>query len=527
MAIRSVLIKNRMNALSGHELTDAPIQRKSRFSIAELRGPIQFESISESSSVKSSEESADELGLESDKDDDEVVRIDSQLNRKKEHEVRKQALKDKKFEHVEKLRLHLRFIDTITAIVGLGGTTLAFIENESYYDDTNSSRNESTWTGNIIRIVVSISTLFLLLLVGYRTMIAYNLNREKKVGAASVVRPFLETWYFKAMWIEIIINAVHWPAFIDGEHEFYQLNGKLVVSNNAIFTTCTLARFYLALRLFEHYTKWSNRRSEMICEESGCEADTMFALKAVLKDRPLLILGFFISTTILICGVAARQFERPFADYNALKSQDYDYIWNCMWMIVLAMTTVGYGDFYPRTHMGRIFVVVAVMCGVFLISLIVVTMTISSQFTSSEAKAYSLLDRLNAKDASKAEAAQSVKYALMVNVIQRQRKTTELNDRELAQKKHLMTQHLAAFKREQNKSLHSDLTDEEMLRQLTEKINLDMEEISQHIKVAKDLTSQVEKIEKCQKATVECLVHCWKNSHDLLLKVEEDLVNKI
>lgn len=57
------------------------------------------------------------------------------------------------------------------------------------------------------------------------------------------------------------------------------------------------------------------------------------------------------------------------------------------------------------------------------------------------------------------------------------------------------------------------MTDEEMLRQLTEKINLDMEEISQHIKVAKDLTSQVEKIEKCQKATVECLVHCWKNSH--------------
>lgn len=448
MAFRSVLIKNRMNALVGHEISEVPIQRKSRFSIAELRGPVQFESISESSSVKSSEESED-IALESDKEDEEVVRIDSHQVRLKEHEERKQALKDKKFAHVEKLRIHLRFIDTVTAIIGIGGTSLAFIENESYYDDSSSSRrNESTVAGNIQRVVVSISTIFLLLLIVYRTWISYNLNREKKVGAASVVRPFLETWYFKAMWIEVLINAIHWPPFIDGEHEFYQLSGKLVVSNNAIFTTLTLARFYLVLRLFEHYTKWSNRRAEMICEDHGCEADTIFALKAVLKERPLIILGFFISTTIIICGVAARQFERPFADYNALKSQDYDYIWNCMWMIVLAMTTVGYGDFFPRTHMGRFFVVVAVMCGVFLISLIVVTMTVSSQFTSSEAKAYSLLDRLNAKDASKKEAAQAVKYSLMVNVIQIKRKTTEHNDRELAQKKHLMVQHLANFKRE-------------------------------------------------------------------------------
>lgn len=51
-----------------------------------------------------------------------------------------------------------------------------------------------------------------------------------------------------------------------------------------------------------------------------------------------------------------------------------------------------------------------------------------------------------------------------------------------------------------------------MLLQLTEKINLDMEEIVQHIKVARDLASQVEKIERCQKVTMDCIVHCWKNS---------------
>jgi hypothetical protein len=425
------------------------MQRKTRFSIAELRGSVQqFESISESSSDKSSEDSGQGVALESDKEDEEVVRVDTHQERLRFHNKHKEALKDKKFAQVEILRAHLRFIDTLTALVGMGGTTLAFIENESYYDTSTSPRNTSTVTGNIIRIVVSFTTLFLILLIMHRTKVSYSLAREKKVGAASVVRPFLETWSFKYMWIEILINAIHWPAYIDVEWEFSQLNGTFVLSGNAIFTTFTLMRFYLVLRLFEHYTKWSTRRAEMICEEFGCEADTIFALKAVLKERPLIILGFFISSTIIICGVAARQYERPYADSNQNISQDYNYIWNCMWMIVLAMTTVGYGDFYPRTHMGRCFVVIAVMCGVFLISLIVVTMTISSQFTSTEAKAYSLLSRLNAKDASKVEAAQAVKYALMVRVIQNKRRTTEYNDRELAIKKHLMLQHLAAFKEE-------------------------------------------------------------------------------
>jgi hypothetical protein len=71
------------------------------------------------------------------------------------------------------------------------------------------------------------------------------------------------------------------------------------------------------------------------------------------------------------------------------------------------------------------------------------------------------------------------------------------------------------------------LTDEEMLLQLTEKINLDMEEIGEHIKVAKDLASQVEKIEKCQKVTMDCVVHCWKNCsvrlrQDMMLKLEKN-----
>lgn len=68
-----------------------------------------------------------------------------------------------------------------------------------------------------------------------------------------------------------------------------------------------------------------------------------------------------------------------------------------MWLIVLTMTTVGYGDFFPATHMGRFVVVIACFWGVFLVSMMVVTLTDSSEFTKGERRAYEILSRLKAK----------------------------------------------------------------------------------------------------------------------------------
>lgn len=52
-----------------------------------------------------------------------------------------------------------------------------------------------------------------------------------------------------------------------------------------------------------------------------------------------------------------------------------------MWCIIITMTTVGFGDFYPSTHLGRFIGVLACFWGTFLVSLMVVSLTISSEFT--------------------------------------------------------------------------------------------------------------------------------------------------
>ena len=69
------------------------------------------------------------------------------------------------------------------------------------------------------------------------------------------------------------------------------------------------------------------------------------------------------------------------------------------------MTTVGYGDIYPKTTMGRIVGVVIALWGLFLVSIFTVTLSNLFTFSQGEKKAYDLGERLNLKDELKVCAA--------------------------------------------------------------------------------------------------------------------------
>lgn len=57
-----------------------------------------------------------------------------------------------------------------------------------------------------------------------------------------------------------------------------------------------------------------------------------------------------------------------------------------MWLIIITMTTVGFGEGYPSTHLGRFIGVIACIIGMLLVSLMVVSLTVSSELTPEENK---------------------------------------------------------------------------------------------------------------------------------------------
>ena len=65
-------------------------------------------------------------------------------------------------------------------------------------------------------------------------------------------------------------------------------------------------------------------------------------MKAVLKEKPFLTILVLMTLSTVIFGLAVRHFEQPY--YQTIPSgssdfQDYSYIWNAMWLIMITMMT--------------------------------------------------------------------------------------------------------------------------------------------------------------------------------------------
>ncbi len=104
----------------------------------------------------------------------------------------------------------------------------------------------------------------------------------------------------------------------------------------------------------------------------------MYSLKAFKNDRPYTFICFSLAIPLIVCGYALRMFERPLIPVSG---QDFDNLGNCIWCVLITMTTVGYGDFFPISNLGRIIGILACLWGVFIVSIFVVTLTNLLEFT--------------------------------------------------------------------------------------------------------------------------------------------------
>ncbi|EGR29357.1 small-conductance calcium-activated potassium channel protein, putative [Ichthyophthirius multifiliis] len=99
---------------------------------------------------------------------------------------------------------------------------------------------------------------------------------------------------------------------------------------------------------------------------------------------------FYFSFTIMICEAPLSRADEN-GEITPINYYNYS---NCIWNIIVTMTTVGYGDLFPRTPLGRFFIVIVCIWGVFIVSMMVLTLTVTLDTSSMENKSIVVLQRL-------------------------------------------------------------------------------------------------------------------------------------
>ncbi len=101
-----------------------------------------------------------------------------------------------------------------------------------------------------------------------------------------------------------------------------------------------------------------------------------------------------------------------------------------MWFVFVAMTTVGYGDLFPKTQFGRSITILAALVGVYFVSMMMVFMTQKSLMSDREDKAYKLITRLKYREYNKHKHSELIHHFLLKIKVKREKDKKLLNDKE-------------------------------------------------------------------------------------------------
>ncbi|CDW71264.1 small-conductance calcium-activated potassium channel protein [Stylonychia lemnae] len=221
------------------------------------------------------------------------------------------------------------------------------------------------------------------------------------------------TGWWKGMIYEMVINSVApYPFLYRVKYDEYIDNGSFKTTvtydvNDLLLFFCFI-RVYHVIRYSLVMTQFMNPRSQRVCSMNGCEANAMFAIKSIMKQKPYTILWTSMVVSTLIFGYQLRIFEGPVSEASG---QNFKSMINSMWNVLITLTTVGYGDIYPKSLMGRVVGVIVCFWGVFIVSFFVVTLNNMLTFSPNEEKSYNLLLRLYYKEQLKLKATQVLSSA--------------------------------------------------------------------------------------------------------------------
>jgi len=186
---------------------------------------------------------------------------------------------------------------------------------------------------------------------------------EWRVGIATARTPAVTT---AAFLVELCINIVHAPPGIETTFEISHNHEVLVYELNSAIVPFVMMKSYWWVRGFVELYRYQNPQVLAHAKASAVLAEGIaFNLRLIILRRPF---TFLLTVFMLLWVWAAymiRILELPVAPEIFIEFS------NCMWVIIVTITTVGYGDIVPASHMGRLAGFLALFVGLLITALII------------------------------------------------------------------------------------------------------------------------------------------------------------
>ncbi len=89
----------------------------------------------------------------------------------------------------------------------------------------------------------------------------------------------------------------------------------------------------------------------------------------------MLLIGVLFSISAMIFAFQIYLVERRAAYLSDDPKRMCNNYTNSLWLVLMTITTVGYGDYFPHTEIGRIIILIVAIWGTFIVSMMVVVVS--------------------------------------------------------------------------------------------------------------------------------------------------------
>jgi potassium intermediate/small conductance calcium-activated channel subfamily N protein 2 len=138
----------------------------------------------------------------------------------------------------------------------------------------------------------------------------------------------------------------------------------------------------------------------------GKQSGYIFSFKCLLISKTLQTLIFITILTCLTFAYMLKIIEGPVflisntnnKNNNKNNDNNYMFYFNCFWNVLVTMTTVGYGDYFPKSILGRFIIFIVTLFGTIIMALNINYFQSIIHLNDNDKHTLNLIQRLEFKD---------------------------------------------------------------------------------------------------------------------------------